>query len=293
MIRKQLISIYVGIGKLRDTIVSLFTIFLFSSFWSAYGINKQKKTQRNRCFVLGNGPSLDDVLRNKLYCQELLESDCVVTNRFANTEYYKMIKPRYYILLDPVFSDEKTISNDKTIKSIYENFHLTDWKMILFVKKSDNIRIIKRMINNPNITVVNFNATKIVGYSWFQNICYKYNLGIPSSRNVIISALQLMINLGYKNIYLYGAEFSWTKTIDVDPRNNKVFLNNKHFYANKEILYQEKGWYRSYLIFVAEMLDGLYQVEKYAKYSDVLIKNRSKGSFIDAFEYENPDNISE
>lgn len=290
--RRQLIYFYEELDKLKDTIVSFLTLLLFSSFKTAHIVSKLKREDKINCFILGNGPSLKDVFHNEIRKQELLNSDCIVTNRFANSDLFGIVKPKYYLLLDPAFSDKDAINKDQTIKSIYENLHLISWKMILFVKNGDDCKEISKRIDNPQISIVKYNATKIVGYNWFQNICYKRNLGIPSSRNVIISALQLMINFGYKVIYLYGADFSWTKTIDVDPQNNRVFLNNTHFYSNNEIIYQDKGWYCSYLKYVAEMLDGLYQIEKYANYMAVKIINRTKGSYIDAFEYENPDNLS-
>ena len=100
-----------------------------------------------------------------------------------------------------------------------------------------------------------------------------------------------MINMGYKQIYLYGAEFSWTKNIDVDPENNKVFLNDSHFYNKTDIVYYNNGWYKWYLEAVVEMLDGTERIASYADEMKVKIFNRTKGSFIDAFEYENPDNL--
>lgn len=291
MIREGLISFYKGIGKFRDMIVSMLTIPLFSSFRTAFRFRKLRVEQNRPCFVIGNGPSLKEVFNNESLLNEIVESDCIVTNRFANSEFFPILKPKYYLLLDPAFFSMQRMKDDESINTIYYNLQKVDWKMTLFLKNGEKVDNFIRMIDNPLIRVVHFNATKVVGYNWFQNFNYKANLGIPSSRNVIISALQLMINVGYKSIYLYGAEFSWTKTIDVDPRNNKVFLNNQHFYSDNEILYREKGWYKSYLIYVAEMLEGVYQVEKYANYCGVRIINRTKGSFIDAFEYENPDNL--
>lgn len=43
-----------------------------------------------------------------------------------------------------------------------------------------------------------------------------------------------MMLLGYESIYLYGVEFSWTKTMDVDPSNGKMFFNDGHFYENQK-----------------------------------------------------------
>ena len=271
MIKKVSKNIYAFIIKVFDTIVSLLTIPLFSSFRVARKICKLESWQSRTAFVLGNGPSLKEILNSEDRINEILSGDSVVMNYFANSEMFKNLKPRYYILLDPTFYKEDIIKQSPNISQVFMNLQNVDWDMTLFMVYVRNCNVIHKYVNNPKIKIVFYNGTKIVGFKWLQNICYKYNLGIPSSRNVIIPALQLMINLGYKNIVLYGAEFSWTKTIDVNPENNKVFLNDRHFYTNHDIQYYEKGWYKWYLKAIVDMLDGMDNV--------------------DSFEYENPDTL--
>lgn len=291
MMKEYLKHIHTWIIRFVNTMVSFFTMCVFSSYKTTYNIKKCRMKNERNCFVLANGPSLKIVFGKKELLQEIMQSDVVAMNNFANSEYFRLIKPKYYVLLDPLFYDEEEIQKRVDFRCLYNNLHHVDWDMTIFLVYDANIKVVNRNINNANINVVQFNGTKIVGFDWFQNLCYKNHLGLPSSRNVVIPALQLMINLGYKRIYLYGAEFSWTKNIDVDPRNNKVYLNNRHFYQTEDILYYDKGWYKWYLQSIVEMIDGVDQVAKYAQYRGVKIINRTKGSFIDAFEYENPDKI--
>lgn len=285
-------KLYFAIIKLVDSIVSICTMCIFSSFKAARGVGKMRKTRDKRAFVLGNGPSLKDVLGNPKLLDEIQDGDSIVMNYFANSEQFKIIKPAYYILLDPSFFDEIRLKEDEKVKAVYTNLHSVDWDMTLFFVHGADISAIKRLIDNQHITVVTYNGTRIVGFEWLQSWCYKRNLGIPSSRNVIIPALLLMANIGYNDIILYGAEFSWTKTIDVNPENNRVFLNDQHFYTNKDVHYYDKGWYKWYLKAIVEMLDGVDHVGEYSRHVNVNITNRTKGSFIDAFDYENPDKIA-
>lgn len=287
--KKSLKNLYRFIGSLVDTIVSMLTIPLFSSFVAARELVNLKSDQKRNAFVLGNGPSLKDILISNERVSEITSGDSIVMNNFANSEFFPVIKPSYYVLLDPSFYDEETIQNREDHQLLYRNLHLVEWDMTLFLLYGANWRMVKKHINNPKIQIRLFNGTKILGFEWFQNLSYLWNLGLPSSRNVVIPALQLMINMGYQNVVLYGAEFSWTKTIDVDPRNNKVYLNNKHFYSDKEIHYYEKGWYKWYLEAIIDMLNGMEQLSKYAKSRKVKVVNRTKGSFVDSFEYVNPD----
>ena len=64
-----------------------------------------------------------------------------------------------------------------------------------------------------------------------------------------------------------------------------------HFYSKEEIRYFGKGAYLWWLKVIAEDLEGVEQVAKFAKKRGVSIVNRTKGSFIDSFEYENPDTL--
>ena len=291
MMRNGLKRLYAGIIQFVDTLVSIFTIFLFSSFKAARNMGKLKSDREKIAYVLGNGPSLNGILGNKNWLDEILDGVSIVMNNFGNSKYFTVVKPAYYILLDPGFYNEQLIAQREDYQLLYKNLHHVDWNMTLFLVYGANWQLVQSKIDNPNIRVSLFNGTKAVGYQRFQNFSYKWSLGIPSSRNVIIPALQLMINIGFKHIYLYGAEFSWTKNIDVDPQNNKVFLNDSHFYKKTDILYYDKGWYKWYLEAVVEMLDGTERIAKYAESVNVKIINRTKGSFIDAFEYENPDTL--
>lgn len=291
MTRKYLKMVYAGITKLVDTIVSILTIFLFSSFKAAREIRRISDNSCKNAFVLGNGPSLNDILEKEERLDEILDGHSIVMNNFGNSKFFTVVRPVYYILLDPGFYNEQLIEEREDYQRLYQNLHHVDWSMSLFLVHGANWQLVQSKVDNPNVCVRLFNGTKAVGFNWFQVLSYKWNLGIPSSRNVIIPALQLMINMGYKQIYLYGAEFSWTKNIDVDPENNKVFLNDSHFYNKTDIVYYNNGWYKWYLEAVVEMLDGTERIASYADEMKVKIFNRTKGSFIDAFEYENPDNL--
>ena len=299
--KEELKSIYFSIIRFSKTLVSLLSVILFNKC----GIDGQIKklllnVKEKPVSILAGGPSMKDVLTNRL--ELLTNNDLIVMNYFGNTDYFWELKPTYYIMLDPVLFDnnyrnpglneEKDASVSHPIELLINNFRKVEWEMILFlpyIRKGKNIY--KRFSNNPNIKIVTFHSTRIVGFDWFQNWMYGHNQGMPSSRNVIIPAIMLMANIGYKQIYMYGCEFSWTKTMDVDPDNGMMFFNDRHFYSKSEIRYFGKGGYRWWLMTISDSLYATEQIAKYAIASGVKIVNRTKGSFIDAFDYENPDTI--
>ena len=293
--RQLLKKTWIGAGFFMNTLMSLFATMFFSSRKVARIIKSLTKEMNvtRKAFVLGNGPSLKEVLSSPTLRKELEQGDLIVTNRFAISTDFNKLRPKYYILMDPLFFDEEYIQKDTSIKQMYDILNGVDWAMILFLSREANLKVVSKHLNNTNVRVFAYNGTTIMGPTCFQNTMFRYGMGLPSSKNIIIPAIMLMINLGYKDIYIYGAEFSWTKNIDVNPQNNRVFLNNGHFFKENDIVYYEKGWYKWYLKAVVEMLTGTEQLAKYAKSRKTNVVNRTKGSFIDAFEYENPDNILE
>lgn len=291
--RRFLKNLWLNAAFAMKALMSLVSVILFSSSKVATSLRKLASTTdiSNKVFVLGNGPSLNSVLESPKLMKELHESDVIVTNRFATSAYFYKLKPKYYILLDPFFFDIKSIEQDPTALAMYEALNKVHWPMILFLSKNADQVSISHYLNNPKIKIVLYNATQIVGPTFFQNFMYRNGFGLPNSRNVILPAITLMINQGYKEIYLYGAEFSWTKNIDVNPENNKIFINDGHFYQNKNETYMPVGWYRWYLDNINQMLHGTEQLSNYARSKGIKVVNRTKGSFIDAFNYENPDYI--
>lgn len=293
--KESLKKIYAGTILLMQTLVSLISIILFNHGNGRRGIRQlMRERKRDVVSVLANGPSAKEIIE----CHsDLLENhDLLVMNYFANSPDFFTLKPRYYVLLDPVFFDDGVVNfsevnpkNEALPKEKMKNsLEKVDWDMVmLFPHTKAAIKASKTFVKNPNIRIIFYRPTRIIGFRWFQNLMYKHNQGIPSSRNVIIPSIIALLNMGYKDIYLYGAEFSWTKTMDVDPDNGLMYLNDRHFYSKKDIRYYGKGGYKQMLEAIVEMLDGTERVADYAASVGAVITNRTIGSFVDAFRYEN------
>ena len=289
--RKILKKLYKGTISLAETIVSFLMVFLFSSWRAARAIAKLKDTGKGKdAYVLANGPALKGVVEK--YLGILKEKDCIVLNFFGNTDEFWQLKPKFYVLLDPAFFGGD--SNDRineAIQRLINNFKRVDWNMTLFVPASKDAKSnADKSINNDRIKVVPFNATRIVGFTVFRNWMYANNMGLPSTKNVLFPAMLLMLNLGYDHVFLYGAEFSWVKTYNVDEENGKIYTDDVHFYGNNRIYY-ERGRFCFDMGCLHEALQCTYMIQDYAEYIGRPIINRTKGSFIDAFPYENPDKL--
>jgi hypothetical protein len=290
--------VLIWLKKTGQTFISCVDVIISNKIGVARRVRSLSHDENVVATLLANGPSAKEIVKERR--DLLLSTDLLAVNDFANTSTFFELKPKYYILLDPAYfnpkvqvESEKNATNYQSITNkIQENFKKVDWPMLLFMPSAHLTHdIINTYSYNGNIKVIPFNATRVLGFDSFQCYMYKRGQGVPSSRNVIIPAMILLVLMGYRKVYLYGCEFSWTKTMDVDLDNGMMFFNDRHFYSKDEIRYFGKGGYVWWLETIAEELRGTEKVAQFAKQMGVKIINRTKGSFIDAFDYENPDSI--
>ncbi|MDD2367115.1 MAG: DUF115 domain-containing protein [Desulfuromonadaceae bacterium] len=248
---------------------------------------------KTEIYLLGNGPSLNNNLDNVK--KTLQSNDCMCVNNFAESDLFAVIKPGYYILLDPNFWRADCLKGvTEAREHLYETINRkTEWCMTLLVpiaaKKHldwENI-----FIQNKNIKIYFFNSTPLAGYKSVIHRLYKYNMGMPHPQNVLVAAIFTAINMGYKNIYLLGADHSWHEDLVLN-NDNVVCLRNKHFYDEEtvKLVPWKKGdngettWkMHEILTALAKMFEGYQHLEEYSRYRGVNIINASVKTSIDAF----------
>ena len=193
----------------------------------------------------------------------------------------------YYTLADPHFFTENLHDN---VKKMWENISRVDWNMIIFVPykisfKGEWIRLVRP---NVNLRIVRYNTTPVEGFNWVENIFYKIGLGMPRPRNVLIPSIMLGLDMHFKNIYIAGADHSWTRTLSVDDDNHVVSIQ-PHFYKENEK--EEKRVKTEYMnhklhdimysFYVA--FRSYHTIERFTKHIGANIWNITPDSFIDAF----------
>lgn len=249
------------------------------------------KTDKKNCIVLGNGPSLKHSIEE--YSAALKENSLICINSFSTTDQYPQLQPQYYVILDPAFwlnNAEPFVG--QTFDAIINK---TSWKLYLMVPYyARNSSVLTSLENkNKNIEIVYFNYTVFNGFKQLAHLLYRKNLAAPQSQNVLVVSLFLAINLGFKNIYLLGADHTWHENLHVNE-NNELCLKDVHFYDNEQkinyrLFYKaasktELFKMHEILATFAKTFYGYHLIEDYAKYSDVAIFNASGVSYIDAFE---------
>lgn len=268
-----------------NTFISVLKILIQSKF----GL-KLPKADSNRCIVLANGPSLKTSLEKhpELFKQYPL----ICVNTFAVTAEFESLKPQYYVMLDPFLWDIKNESNLKTFKNLEEK---TTWKLHLLIPQhAINNSIFQDLKKkNSNIVLTPFNYTVFKGFPSIAHWFYNKNLAMPQSLNVTITALFLGVNLGYKEIYLVGADHTWHENLHMSDEN---ILHTKvtHFYENdseiKLVPYYISGIAENGTRKAHEFFDiwsrtfyGYQLINDYAVNHNCTILNASEVSFIDAF----------
>lgn len=282
MLKVRLLKrLYLFLQKFMETIVSLLSVCFISSFSVARKFEKLKVNRKSdTCYILGNGPSLKTNLEEDI--ELFRDNDVTVVNTMCKSRFYRIIKPKFYILLDPICFDPKWSEYDEVVESLLK----TDWEMYLFLPQSLCPKDYKSNLGaNPNLNIVFFNATRVVGLSNISFYLYKKGLGMPYLRNVMTQAIMCAINKDYKKIFLYGADHSWTRDLDADE-NNRIYIKDKHFYEEDVKRYLPVGMYREYLYQHYLTFLSHHIMNNYAKYRGARIINKTKHSFIEDYDTE-------
>lgn len=230
--------------------------------------------------VMGNGPSLSDTMSN--HADALKANRLLAVNFAANAPEFYGLQPDFYVMADPVFFHDLSNAN---VSRLWNNLSSKiTWPMTLFIPVRE-----KYPVNLPeNIAVERFNPVGIEGFTWLEDMAYSRGAGMPRPRNVLIPSIMTGILLGFKTIYIAGADHSWTRTLEV-TEDNVVVSVQPHFYEDNaaeqqrvasvykdirlhEIMYSFYVAFRSY-----------FSIERYARKKGVEIYNATPGSFIDAF----------
>lgn len=277
-------KLYEIVSNLTQTTISLLSVLLFSKKCVRKNFKALSGSQIDKpLYILGNGNSLNEFLQSG----EPMPENLMVLNHFASSPFFRQVKPRNYIIVDNNLciapeTPEGKVAQERLIKSLLS----VDWAMNLYMPTDSKKELIEEFKASKFLNLVLFNRTPVDGFKW---VCYKLydsRLGMPIPQNVTNAAVFCGIASGYKTIYLYGAEHSWAKFFDVDPSNHRIFLNDGHFYEKDNIRYLPKGEYMRWLKDISTALYSHYKLRSYADYCHVRVINKTKNSFVEAYEYE-------
>lgn len=232
--------------------------------------------------ILGNGPSLRRNLEEDMAV--LQGADTLAVNFFANSPEFLQVRPKYYVLADPHFFDKA--DTDPNVGRLISALNSIDFAMTLLIPAAARRKA--RLFVNPLLRVETFNFVAVEGFRWFEDAMFDHRFGMPRPRNVLIPSIMIGIWLGYKQIYLLGADHSWLSTLSVNDRNEVVSIQ-PHFY--KEDDREQKRIRQEYVRHpLHEVLESMtiafrsyHRIQAYASAHGISIVNATPGSMIDAF----------
>lgn len=245
-------------------------------------VGAEARPENDSIIIMGNGPSLSDTIAT--YGDVLRTHTTLAVNYAANAEEFFDLKPRYYVMVDPAFFDPNPGENLKRLRETFAK--RVDWPMTIFVPAVNRGSF--DLQGNPNVTVRTINSIGLEGFGWFERMAYGRRWGTPRPRNVLIPSIMVAIWLGFKKIYLVGADHSWMRTLEVNEQNEVVSVQ-PHFYNDgKDEQARVRHEYRNYRLHqivesFAVAFKSYHDIANFAASRGVSIINATPGSFIDAF----------
>lgn len=239
----------------------------------------------DKVIILGNGPSLKDTLAQ--FGDVIKNTPSVAVNFMANTPQFFEIRPDYYVLADPLFFNSDSGDN---FVNLWNNLSKVSWPLTLCVP-ANHLKKARKMLvgTNAHIKFATFNFIGFEGFEWAEQTAFRSGLAMPRPRNVLIPAIMTALKAGYRNVYVAGADHSWTETLRVDDSNHVVSVQ-PHFYSDsKSELKRSATQYMN--IKLHEILlsfhiafKSYHTLRRYADKIGAKIINITPDSFIDAFE---------
>lgn len=268
------------LSNMSASIASLLKVTLLSKSAS----HSSDEGKGKQLIILGNGPSLRATIDNDL--DTLLSHDLMAVNFAALTDDFLKLRPKYYMLADGHFFN--AFHSDPNVKKLWERISNVSWRMTLLIPIRFKHLVKPLIMNSTSIQLRYFNLTPVEGFKWLKHLLFSIGAGMPRPRNVLIPAIMEGIRLGYDKIVLFGADHSWTKTLDVD-KDNFVVSVQPHFYKDNEDEHKRvretyKGLHlHDVLGSMTIAFKSYWEIAGYAEKKRVEIINATPDSMIDAF----------
>ncbi len=215
-----------------------------------------------RCFIIGNGPSLTAEDLDKLKNEYTFASN-FIGKMFDKTDW----RPTYYCVMDPNF-----------VKESMEEFVLYDKKEMFVAVYSENFKSASKWFNNDNINFCEM--THGVGRGKLPKFSNDISKIMYGGHTVTYSLLQLAVTMGFSKIYLIGVDnnFALNKGFDGMIKESGT---NSHFYKDtKQVPANIEGMSNAYIA-----------AKKYCDENGIEIYNATRGGKLEIYERVDFDEI--
>lgn len=283
---------YNWIQDITQSLLSLLKVLIRSKF-----VYLNHSIDSSDLYILASGPSLKHVLTQ--HTEFLKTKDTLTVNGFSSSDFFEIIKPKYYVFAAPELWSESTTDAKKHIREAMINdlIKKTTWPLLLFlpVGSLSNKSFLRRFEVNQHIKISFFNTTPVEGNKLLSYTMFRKGLGMPRPHNVLIPCLMIGIRNSVQRIHLFGVDHSWLPLLHVTDQNIAL-LKQEHFYDKDTAKAQVMNMLGKERRMLHQILEKFYlsfkayvEIQEYAQTQDCSIYNYTKGSFIDAFERKSID----
>lgn len=236
----------------------------------------KKHRGQDRCFVLGNGPSLQ-----KQDLSALKNETTIVCNFFNLHPQCEQIAPKYYAIFDMAFFQRSgleeqgvEILRDKWTKEVAEKLPNTE-----FIA---NLRMRPDMENKTEFKSRNiwYFESPVPILPGLKGRFQEHTVDLHPSQNVVPDCtLRLALKMGFKKIYLLGCDANWLEGKEGARHLPSHFYNANPFLTKPpgfSTMVTELDWLYSYF----KTMEALKQI---ALGLGVEIINLTEGGILDVF----------
>ncbi len=215
--------------------------------------------QGERCFILGNGPSLNSEDLDKLKNE----------TTFASNQIYKIFdrtdwRPTYYVSIDKSFLKGEFETNGDIPVDCRKKF------IDVYGKNNKKLTNSIFIFAHPNYTVNVFNEKP----KYSEDISDHISMG----QTVAYTMIQIATYMGFKEIYLLGVDFSMPYIKDKHGKIHKTDEEKTHF-DGVNISYPH------YIIAVnyQSQLNAYLDAKEYCERNKIKIVNSTRGGKLEVF----------
>lgn len=284
---KSLVNKFIDIlSNLKWDIIFYFRIFFIKDFRITI-INNNNKLKNSyfgqRCFIVGNGPSLAKLDLSKITNETVFTVNYIMNNRTL----YEKLNSDYHVLIDPTFLTlDSRIPEDLASIELLKQINYSNKKPFCIVREDakqafktyglDKILNIHYIFQHRNMT--DTYRTKI-------SMCKN----MPSSQNVIQTAIFSAIYMGFKKIYLIGVDMTYSfLTYEANDNGEPIISKSYHAYnysnEAKKIMLTRDKLDNEFMMYDAAKTFTIYKyIKKYSERNDIEIFNCTKGGGLDVF----------
>jgi hypothetical protein len=252
--------------------------------WHDYESNAEIRKFNNlhfgeRCFLIGNGPSLQAADLDKICSNNEISFACnMIYKIFSETKW----RPDYFFLLDvPV------------IQTRFEEFSKLDTKIKFILNP-------KQILSLPDRDKVAANLKSGAGDTYFLNKIITTSVSglltfsedasraLCTTGTVMYAMIQMAVYMGFKEIYLLGVD----NTLVSATCSSRTNIN--HFYTDKQTEYKEIDAMRatSSMDMIQRHVDNDYSIaNEYCREHEIKIHNATRGGTLEVFERVNIDSL--